>query len=103
MRHDICASRSKKGATGSSLIIAQLETHSKVGLQEVSLQMQNFPWVWALHVNISYARLDMISINFKFTTIAYAESLIKTQSQDRHSIYIGKPSRGIKPIKTSFI
>ena len=56
-----------------------------------------------LHVDISYATLDMISAQLKFTAIAYAKSLKETQSQDRHSIYPGKPSRGRKPRKTSFV
>ena len=48
-------------------------------------------------VNISYARLDIISVQSKFTIVAYAEWLKEIQSQDRHSIYPGKPSRGRKP------
>ena len=53
------------------------------------------------YVKISYARLDSLVFNSKI--IAYPESLIETQSQDRHNIYHGKPSRGIKPSKTSFV
>ena len=58
-------------------------------------------WIWS--VNISYARLDIISVQFEFTTVAYAKSMKETQSQDRHTIYPGKPSRGRKPNKTSFV
>ena len=56
-----------------------------------------------LHVNISYATLDIISVQLKFTAVAYAKSLKETQSQDRHNIYPGKPSRGRKPNKTSSV
>ena len=55
------------------------------------------------HVKISYARLDIISVQFKFTAVAYVESLKETQSQDKHSIYLGKLSRGRKPNKTSSV
>ena len=55
------------------------------------------------NVKISYAILDIISVQSKFTTVAYVESLKETQSQDRHNIYLGKPSRGIKPNKTYFV
>ena len=44
-----------------------------------------------LHVNISYATLDIISVQLKFRAVAYAKSLKETQSQDRHRIYPGKP------------
>ena len=54
-----------------------------------------------LHVNISYATLHIISVQLKFTAVAYAKSLKETQSQDRQNIYPGKPSRGRKPSKTS--
>ena len=54
-------------------------------------------------VKTSYVRLDIISVQSKFTTVAYAESLKETQSQDRHNIYAGKPSRGRKTNKTSSI
>ena len=54
-------------------------------------------------VNISYARLDIISVQSKFTTVAYVESLKETKSQDRHNIYPRKPSRGRKPNKTSSV
>ena len=54
------------------------------------------------YVNISYARLDIISVQFKITAIAYAESLKETQSQDRQSIYPRKPSRGRKTIQNFF-
>ena len=52
---------------------------------------------------ISYARLDIISVQFKFTAVAYSESLKETQSQDRHNIYPGKPSSGRKPNESSSI
>ena len=42
-------------------------------------------------VKISYARLDIISVQFKITAVAYAGSLKETQSQDRHNIYPGNP------------
>ena len=42
-------------------------------------------------VEISYARLDIISVQSKFTTVSYEETLKETQSQDRHNIYPGKP------------
>ena len=54
-------------------------------------------------VKISYARLDIISVQFKFTTIEYAISLKETKSQDRHGIYPWKPSRGRKPNKISSV
>ena len=53
-------------------------------------------------VKFSYTRLDSIVFNSKITT-AYQESLIETQSQDRHCIYLGKPSRGRKPSKISSV
>ena len=56
-----------------------------------------------LLVNISYAILDIISAQFKIISVAYPESLIETQLQDRHSIYPRKPSRGRKPSKNSFV
>ena len=52
---------------------------------------------------ISYARLDIISVQFKFIRATYAKSLQETKSQDRHSIYPGKPLRGRKPNKNSSI
>ena len=54
-------------------------------------------------VNISYARLDIISVQFKILAVAYPESQIETQSQDRHGIYPGKPLRGRKPNKKSSV
>ena len=42
-------------------------------------------------VKISYAQLDIIIIQFNFTTIAYAWSLKETQSQDRHKFILGNP------------
>ena len=48
-------------------------------------------------VKISYAILDIISVQFKITVVAYAKSLKETQSQDRHNIYPKKPSKGRKP------
>ena len=48
-------------------------------------------------VKISYARLDIISIQFKIIVVAYAESVKETQSQDRHNIFPGKPLRRRKP------
>ena len=54
-------------------------------------------------VKISYARLDIISVQSKFTIEAYVESLTETQSQHRHSIYCGKPLRGRKPIKNTSV
>ena len=56
-----------------------------------------------VYVKISYARLYIISVQFKFIRVAYAKSLHETQSQDKHSIYPGKPLRGRKPNKTSSI
>ena len=56
-----------------------------------------------IFVNISYARLDIISVQYKFTIVAYEELLKETQSQDIHNIDPGKPSRGKKPIKTFFV
>ena len=41
------------------------------------------------NIKIPYANLDMISIQFNFTTIAYVGSLEETQSQDRH-IFIAR-------------
>ena len=41
----------------------------------------------------------MISVQFKMTAVAFAESLKETKSQDRHNIFPGKPSRGRKPNK----
>ena len=40
-------------------------------------------------IKISYARLDIISAQSKFTTTTYARSPKETQSQDRHSVYPG--------------
>ena len=54
-----------------------------------------------VYLNISYARLDIISVQSKSTTIEYVESLKETKSQDSRNIYPGKPSRGRKPSKTS--
>ena len=35
-----------------------------------------------IFVKISYARLDIISVQLKFRAVAYAESMIETNSQD---------------------
>ena len=50
-------------------------------------------------VKISYARLDSLVFQNKIIAAGYPKWLIETQSQDRHSIYHGKPSRGRKPSK----
>ena len=50
----------------------------------------------------SYARLDSIVFNSKITA-TYQESLIETQSQDRHNICLGKPQGEENPAKTSSI
>ena len=43
-------------------------------------------------VKISYARLDIISVQFNFTAVAYAKALKETQSQDIDTIFIlGNP------------
>ena len=42
-------------------------------------------------VKIPYAKIDNISIQFNFTTIAYVGSLKETQSQDRHRFILGNP------------
>ena len=46
---------------------------------------------WPMHVNISYARLDIICVQSKFTIVSYAESLKETQSQDIHRFILGNP------------
>ena len=68
-------------------------------LNDIDIDISNY----VKFVKISYARLDIISVQSKFTTITYAKSLKETQSQDRHNIYPGKPSRGRKPSKTSYV
>ena len=50
-------------------------------------------------VKIPYAQLDIISIQFNFTTIAYAGSLKETQSQDRHKFILGNPLGEENPAK----
>ena len=48
---------------------------------------------WTGCVKIQYAKIDNISIQFNFTTIAYAGSLKETQSQDRQRFILGNPLR----------
>ena len=55
------------------------------------------------YVNISYARLDSLVFNSNIIETSYPESLIETQSQDRHNIYPGKPLRGRNPAKNSSV
>ena len=43
------------------------------------------------YVKIQYAKIDNISIQFNFTTIAYAGSLKETKSQDIHKFILGNP------------
>ena len=50
-------------------------------------------------VNIPYAQLDIISIQFNFTTTTYARSLKETQSQDRHIFILGNPQGEENPAK----
>ena len=42
-------------------------------------------------VKIPYAYLDIISIRFNFTTIAYVGSLKETKSEDRHKFILANP------------
>ena len=51
---------------------------------------------YVLDVKIPYTRLDIISVQFKITAVAYADSLKETQSQEIHNIYPGKSLRGRK-------
>ena len=51
------------------------------------------------NVKIPNAKLGMISIQFNFTTIAYARSLKETQSQDRHIFILGNPLGEENPMK----
>ena len=50
-------------------------------------------------VNIPYAQLNIISIQFNFTTIACAGSLKETQSQDGHKFILGNPQGEENPTK----
>ena len=50
-------------------------------------------------VKIRYAKIDNISIQFNFTTIAYTESLKETQSQDRHTFILRNPLGEENPAK----
>ena len=50
-------------------------------------------------VKIPYAKLDIISIQFNFTTIAYAGSLKETQSHDRDKFISGNPQGEENPTK----
>ena len=54
---------------------------------------------WESTVNISYVILDSLVFNSKIITTTYPESLIKTQSQDRQSIYLGNPQGEENPTK----
>ena len=51
------------------------------------------------NVKIKYAKIDNISIQFNFTTIAYTGSLKETQSQDRHWFILGNPLGEENPAK----
>ena len=42
-------------------------------------------------IRIQYDKIDNISIQFNFTTIAYIGSLKETLSQDRHQFILGNP------------
>ena len=55
-------------------------------------------YLW-YHVNILYAGLYIISVQYKFIAIEYVESLKETQSQHRDGIYPRKPSWGRKTIQ----
>ena len=55
-----------------------------------------------MNVKIPYAKIDIISIQFNFTIIAYEGSLKETQSQDRHKFILGN-SLGEEPNKNSSI
>ena len=50
-------------------------------------------------VKIRYAKIDNISIQFNFTTIAYTGSLEETQSQDKHRFILGNPLQEENPTK----
>ena len=52
-----------------------------------------------LLVKIQYAKIDNISIQFNFTTIAYTWSLKETQSQDIHIFILENPLREENPTK----
>ena len=52
-----------------------------------------------IHVKIPYAKIDIISVQLNFTTIAYAGSLKETQSQDRHIFILGNPQGEENPTK----
>ena len=51
------------------------------------------------HVKVQCAKIDNISIQFNFTTIAYTWSLEETQSQDRHIFILGNPLGEENPTK----
>ena len=75
----------------------------KVSYRSTPILGMRYGHSWASTIKISYVRLDSLVFNSKITAASYLESLIKTQSQDRHSIYLGKPSRGRKHNKTSYV
>ena len=52
-----------------------------------------------MSVKIQYAKIDNISIQFNFTTIAYTGSLKEIQSQDRHRFISGNPIGEENPTK----
>ena len=81
----------------------QLHTLSYVMNIYASTMNLKFIYWNSYGVKISYARIDIITVHFKFTAVAYPELLIETQSQDRHNIHPRKRLRGRKPNKTSSI
>ena len=82
-----------------------VELHTWSYLMNIYASTMNLKFIYwnSYVVKISYARQDIITVHFKFAAVAYTKSLIETQSQDRHIIYLGKPSRGRKPSKNSFV
>ena len=50
-------------------------------------------------VKISYARLDIISVQFKFTTVTYAESLKKHNHKIDTVFILGNPQGEENPTK----
>ena len=56
-------------------------------------------FMYLIIVKIQYAKIDNISIQFNFTTIAYTRSLKETQSQDRHRLILGNPLGEENPAK----
>ena len=82
-----------------------VELHTLSYVMNIYASTMNLKFIYwnSYAVKISYARQDIIIVHFKFTAVAYPESLIETQSQDRHNIYPRKPSRARKPSKNSSV